>query len=188
MEVFLMTRDEALALLERHLCNISLVRHCLATEAVLRGLAVRRGEDAELWGVAGLLHDLDYETTAEDPARHGLASAELLAGKLPEEALHSIRAHNAEYTGVERVSDLDWLLSAGESLTGLIVAVALVYPERKLAPVKPRSVLKRMGMSGFARTVSRERITDCSRAGCDLSDLVAIALESMQAIAPALGL
>jgi uncharacterized protein len=183
-----MTRDEAHALLERHLCNINLVRHCLATEAVLRALAVSRGEDAELWGIAGLLHDLDYESTAEDPARHGLASAEMLTGLLPEEALHAIRAHNAEYTGVERISDLDWLLSAGESLTGLIVAVALVYPERKLAPVKPRSVLKRMGMSGFARSVSRERITDCSRAGCDLSDLVAIALESMQAIAPSLGL
>jgi predicted hydrolase (HD superfamily) len=183
-----MTRDDAVALLEKHLCNIHLIRHSLAAEAVLRGIAVRRGEDADLWGIAGLLHDLDYESTAEDPARHGLVSAEMLDGLLPEVALHAIRAHNAEYTGVQRDNDLDWLLSAGESLTGLIIAVALVYPERKLAPVKPRSVLKRMGMSGFARSVSRERITDCSRAGCELSDLVAVALESMQAIAPALGL
>jgi uncharacterized protein len=188
MEVSLITRDDAFALLEKHLCNINLIRHSLATEAVLRGLAVRRGEDADLWGIAGLLHDLDYESTAEDPARHGLTTSDMLAGLLPEEALHAIRAHNAEYTGVERESDLDWLLSAGESLTGLIVAVALVYPERKLAPVKPRSVLKRMGMSGFARSVSRERITDCSRAGCDLSDLIEVALQSMQEIAPALGL
>lgn len=184
----MITRDEAFALLERNLCNINLLRHCLATEAVLRGLAPRSGADAELWGITGLLHDLDYETTAEDPARHGLVAAEMLAGRLPEESLHAIRAHNAEHTGVERTSDLDWLLSAGESITGLVVAVALVQPEKRLAPVQPRSVMKRMGMSGFARSVSRERIADCAMAGWELPDLVAVSLSSMQAIAPALGL
>lgn len=184
----MLNRDEAFALLEENLANVNLLRHCLATEAVMRGLARRLGEDQDLWGTAGLLHDVDYESTVDDPANHGLAGADMLEGRLPEAALHSIRSHNAEHTGVERESDLDWLLSAGESVTGLIVATALVYPDRKLASVKPRSVLKRMNVSGFARSVSRERIRDCDRAGLELAEFVSIALDSMKSIAPTLGL
>ena len=184
----MLNRDEAFAFLEDNLANTNLVRHSLATEAVLRGLADRLDEDRDLWGVAGLLHDVDYESTADDPARHGLTGADMLEGKLPEEALHAIRSHNAEHTGVQRESNLDWLLSAGESITGLIVATALVYPDRKLASVKPRSVLKRMNVSGFARSVSRERIRDCDKAGLELAEFVSIALDSMKSIAPTLGL
>ena len=184
----MISRDDAFSLLTENIGNINLVRHCLATEAVMRGLAEDKGEDPELWGVTGLLHDLDYATTADDPARHGLVSASMLEESLPEESLHAIRSHNAEHTGVERVSDLDWLLSAGESITGLIVAVALVYPGRVLEPVKLKSVLKRMNVSGFARSVSRERIRDCSRAGYELRDFAFIALDSMKAISQELGL
>ncbi len=188
MESFLISRDKAFALVTGNIAHMNLVRHCLATEAVMRGLAKDKGEDPDLWGMTGLLHDLDYERTAEDPSRHGLVSAEMLEGSLPESALQAIRSHNAEHNGIERVSDLDWLLSAGESITGLIVAVALVYPGRKLEPVKLKSVLKRMNVSGFARSVSRERIRECSEAGYELRDFASISLDSMKGIADELGL
>ena len=184
----MISRSDAFALLKENISNINLVRHCLATEAVMRGLAEDKGENPELWGITGLLHDLDYAATADDPARHGLVSASMLEESLPEESLNAIRSHHAEHTGAERSSDLDWLLSAGESITGLIVAVALVYPGKKLEPVKLKSVLKRMNVSGFARSVSRERIRDCSNAGYELKDFASIALDSMKAISEDLGL
>jgi putative nucleotidyltransferase with HDIG domain len=182
------SREQALELLEKHLSQLNLRRHCLATEAIMRALADDRGEDPDLWGITGLLHDLDYEETDEDPGRHGTATAEMLEGRLPEEALHAIRAHNAEHTGVERSSDLDHLLAAAESLTGLITAVALVYPGRELAPVKVRSVTKRMGKSGFARSVNRDNIRECAEAGYDLKGFVDISLKAMKSIASELGL
>lgn len=181
-------REEALELLKSKLDNENLVRHSLATEAVMRKLAEDRGENAELWGLAGLLHDLDYEETSEDHSRHGLVTAEILAGRLPEECLQAIRAHNAENNGTERTSDFDHLLAAGESITGLIVAVALVYPDRKLAPVKPKSVTKRMRMTAFARSVPRETIMECEQAGYDLGRFVNLSLDAMKAIAGDIGL
>jgi putative nucleotidyltransferase with HDIG domain len=181
-------RAEALELLETHLGNINLIRHCLASEAVLRALAEDRGEDPDLWGITGLLHDIDYELTSNDPVKHGMVAAEMLADYLPSESIHAIQSHNALHTGIERASDFDHLLAAGESITGLIVAVALVYPDRKLASVKTKSVLKRMNMSAFARSVPRDTIRECSKAGYDLDVFVALALDAMKGIAENIGL
>jgi len=181
-------RKSALELLRNNLSNENLVRHCLATEAVMRKLASDRGEDEDLWGLTGLLHDLDYEKTVENPALHGLVAAEMLSGELPEESLRAIRAHNSEHTGVERESDLDHLLAAGESITGLIVAVALVYPDRRLEPVKIKSVTKRMRMTAFARSVPRETIKECSEAGYELKAFTGLALSAMKDIASDIGL
>lgn len=184
----LINRDNALELLEENLSNRNLIRHCLATEAVMRTLAEDRGQDPDLWGITGLLHDLDYEKTVDVPAKHALLTAEMLTGQLPEESVHAIKSHNYENNGVERASDLDYLLAAGESITGLIVAVALVYPGKKLEPVKLKSVLKRMNMSAFARSVPRETIRDCSKAGYELDEFVRLSLEAMKGIASEIGL
>lgn len=181
-------RSEALTLLRENLDNENLVRHCLATEAVMRALAVDRGEDPDLWGLTGLLHDLDYEMTSDSHERHGLVGAGMLQGRLPEEHLRAIRAHNGENNGVRRETELEHLLAAGESITGLIVAVALVYPDRKLEPVKPKSVTKRMRMTAFARSVPRETIMECEEAGYDLDRFVRIALDAMKGIAGDIGL
>ena len=167
--ITLISRKEALELLEKNLSNRNLIRHCLASEAVMRRLAEDRGEDRDIWGITGLLHDLDYEKTADDPSKHGLVTAEMLEGQLPEESINAIKAHNYENNGVDRVSNLDYLLAAGESITGLIVAVALVYPDKKLQQVKLKSVTKRMKMAAFARSVRRETIKDCSVAGYELN-------------------
>jgi putative nucleotidyltransferase with HDIG domain len=184
----LIDRAEALEMLEKNLGNINLIRHCLASEAVLRALAENRGEDPDLWGITGLLHDIDYELTSDVPETHGMVAAEILADYLPYESIHAIQSHNAENTGVERSSDFDYLLAAGESITGLVVAVALVYPDKKLASVKPKSILKRMNMSAFARSVPRDTIRECSKAGYDLDVFTALALNAMKAIAEDIGL
>lgn len=184
----LINRAEALELLESNLGNINLIRHCLASEAVLRALAEDRGEDIDLWGITGLLHDIDYELTSDEPEKHGMVAADMLTDHLPFESIHAIQSHNALHTGIERGSDFDYLLAAGESITGLIVAVALVYPDRKLASVKPKSVLKRMNMSAFARSVPRDTIRECSKAGYDLDVFVTLALDAMKGIAEDIGL
>ncbi len=184
----MINREKALELLEKNLSNRNLIRHCLAAEAVMRTLAEDRGEDAELWGITGLLHDLDYELTENDHAQHALVTAGMLEGQLPEEAIQAIKSHNYDNNGVERSSDFDYLLAAGESITGLIVAVALVYPDKKIQPVKLKSVLKRMNMTAFARSVPRETIRDCSKAGYELDEFVRLSLEAMKGIASDIGL
>ena len=102
-----------------------LIKHSLATEAIMRALAKKMGKDEELWGIAGLLHDLDFSETKDDPERHALVAAELLAGRLPEDAVLAIKRHNAEMLGLKRETEFDLALTAAETITGLIVATAL---------------------------------------------------------------
>ena len=183
------TRDEAIHLLKEHLKNEKLISHCLATEAIMRALARKMGEDEQLWGLAGLLHDLDYEETGEDSARHGLESAKILEekGVLPLLA-DVIRMHNAENLGLERATLFEHLLACAESITGLIVATALIYPDKKIASVKPKSITKRMKTPSFARAVSRERIMECEKAGIPFNEFVNLSLDAMKGIAGELGL
>jgi putative nucleotidyltransferase with HDIG domain len=183
------SRDDALDLLKKHVSSQSLVRHCVATGAIMADLAESMGEpDPETWEAAGILHDIDMEITDDDHRRHGLVACELLQDMLPKRFLHAIRAHNGDLNGTARESGLDYLLSAAESVTGLISATALIYPDRNLEPVKASSVAKRMGKSGFARNVDRARITECSEAGWDLNDFISLALKAMKRIAHEIGL
>ena len=132
----------------------------------MQALAEKLGESVELWGVVGLLHDLDFEETAGRPAEHGLKTAAILAETdLPPDAITAIKAHNAEVLGVERKSKVDHALTCAESVTGLVVATALVYPDKRLASVKPKSVLKRMKKKDFARRVNRDHIRLCEEIG-----------------------
>ena len=155
----------------------------------MQALAKKLGEDEEQWGVAGLLHDLDFQETADDPDNHGVLSMKMLEGKdLPQDTLHAIQAHNAEYTGVPRASKLDLALTAGETITGLVVATALVYPDKKLASVKPKSITKRMKSPAFARKVNRENIKLCEDLGIPVAEFSGLALTAMQGISDDLGL
>lgn len=182
-------REQALALLEAHVGPDTLKKHCLATEAVMRHLAQRLGHDPETWGLAGLLHDLDYHATKDDMTRHGLVTAEILAHHgVDEEIITAIKAHNAEGLGLIRQTPIDFALTAGETITGLIVAVALVYPDKRLKSVKPSSVVKRMKETHFARTVNREHILLCERLGLTLPEFVQICLAAMVTIDQELGL
>ena len=128
-----MDRGEAYALVTERIPQRNLVNHCVAVECIMEALARRFSlplEDVERWALAGLLHDLDYAETGEDPARHGLVTAEMLAGKVDDEVLHAILAH-AEKAPLESL--MDRALYAADPTTGFIVAAALVRPDKDLA-------------------------------------------------------
>ena len=181
-------RAPVLAEVESRVANENLRRHMLATEAIMRALALRLGEDADVWGLAGLGHDLDTEETEDDFTRHGAVAAETLRSLgLPEEAVHAVLAHNPD-TGVAATERIDIALVAADQLSGLITAAALVRPEKDLAGVKVKSVRKRYREGAFARGVDRESIARCEELGLELDEFFALGLEAMQAVAPDLGL
>jgi hypothetical protein len=183
-----LSREEVLVVVEARVASENLRRHMLATEAIMRALAARLGEDAELWGLAGLAHDLDSEETEDDFTRHGAVAAETLRELgVPEEAVHAVSAHNAA-TGVAAESPFDVALLAADQLSGLITAAALVRPDKDLAGVKLKSLRKRFREGAFARGVDREAIARCDSLGLQLDELMGIGLEAMQGIAPRLGL
>lgn len=167
----------------------SLRKHCLATRAIMEKLAGRLGESKVVWGWAGLLHDLDFEETKDAPERHGLVTAELLAGRgVNGKIVEAIIAHNAEALGRKRETLLDYALSAAETITGLIVAAALVRPDKKLAGVEVQSVRRRMKEKAFARNVNRETILLCEKIGIPLEEFISISLEAMKEISDMLDL
>ena len=181
-------RDEVLALLDERVANENLRRHMLATEAIMRALAARLGEDPEAWGLAGLGHDLDAEQTGDDFARHGREAAELLAAAgAPDDVVHAVAAHNPA-TGVTADGRADVALIASDQLSGLITAAALVRPDRQLAGVQAKSVRKRFREGAFARGVDRASIERCEELGVPLDEFFALGLAAMQGIAAELGM
>ena len=183
----MLDRDQALSLVQEHTPEPHMRHHALASEAVMRALARHLGQDPELWGLTGLLHDLDYPATRDEPARHGIEAAAVLDGRLPEEALCAIRAHNHEHTGVAPAAQLDFALRCGETVTGLVAAAALVRPD-KLTGMAPSSLKKKMKDKAFARSVNRETIKECERLGLDLTAFLALSIEAMQGVAEDIGL
>ncbi len=183
----MISREEALAILKNAVAERSLMQHSLASEAVLAGLARHFGENAEIWGLAGLLHDIDYPQTANDPAQHGLLAAKTLEGRLPEEALQAIRAHNGEMNGTPILSRFDTALRCGETVTGMITAAALVRPTG-IDGMQPSSIKKKMKDKAFAASVNRDVIRECMDIGLALEDFQTIAISAMADRADELGL
>ena len=183
------SREKAFELLKEKLAADHMIKHSLATEAIMRDLAAHFGEDADEWGIAGLLHDLDLETVDDDPATHGKVTVQWLSELgCPETTKQAILAHNAEGLGVPRESRFDYALTCGEQITGLIVATALVMPSKKLADVKAKSVKKRFKDKRFAAKVSRERIAECEKIGFTLEEFIELSLAAMQKTAEPLGM
>ena len=183
-----MTRDEALALLREHIKNENLVKHMFAVEAAMRAYALHFGEDAEKWGLAGLLHDIDYEE-CPDINEHSLRSGEMLAeAGFGEDVVHAVKAHN-EAHGLPREDLLSKALYAVDELTGLIVAVSLVRPSKQIADVKVKSVTKKMKDKSFAAAVDRDELRkSAEELGVEFSEHVGIVLDAMKEIAGDLGL
>ncbi len=183
------TRVEALDLLRATLKSYHLINHSLAAEAVLRAAAGRLGADEEKWGLAGLLHDLDSESMP-DLATHTTDTVAILKEKgVDPEIIEAIRLHNlTAWPGDQRSTIFHYALAAGETITGLIVAAALVIPEKKLALVKAKSVQKRFKEKAFARGADREIIGECELAGIPLADFCQLSLAAMQEIAGEIGL
>src|SRR3990170_5629214 len=187
-----MNRKKALDLLHENMENPNLRRHCYSVEAVMKALARYFKEDEEKWGLVGLLHDGDYEKTRQTPEKHTLMMAEWLkkAGVIDKEILSAILSHNYAHTGQNPPKNkLEWSLFCCDELTGFIVAVALVRPDKKLSSVSVESVLKKWDEKSFAAGVKREQIKECEgRLGIKLPEFIEIALEAMQGISDDLGL
>lgn len=184
----MISREDAINFLNQHIQNANMIKHCLASEAVLRAIALKLGQNPEEWGMAGLLHDIDSEITHGDPSQHGPYAAGMLAGMLSPEAINAIVMHNEMATGKERATVFQHALAAGETITGLIMATALVYPDKKLVPVKTKSITKRMKEKAFAASVNRETILECELIGIPIQDFAELSLAAMQEISDELGL
>jgi len=184
-----MDRPEALDLVNSWTTNQNLIKHMLCVEACMRGLARYFKEDENLWGVTGLIHDADYES---NPTEHPwILVKELEKNQENQAMIQAIKSHAWQWSekSPEPISQMDWSLYTCDELSGLIVAAALVRPDRKLASVTVESVLKKFPDKSFAKGVHREHITLCEeKLGIKLPDFVGICLSSIQTISDALGL
>ncbi len=183
----MISREIAVKLLNDNIQNANMIKHCLASEAVLRAIALKLNQNPEEWGMAGLLHDIDVEITHADPHKHGPFAAGMLDELLPPDAVDAIVMHNEVATGKARSTVFQHALAAGETITGLIMATALVYPDKKLASVKTKSITKRMKEKAFAASVKRENILECELIGIPINDFAELALSAMQQISDDLG-
>ncbi len=183
-----MTRDEALALVREYVKNENLVKHMLSVEAAMRFYAAKFGEDADLWALAGLLHDFDWEihpTLAEHPQ----AGEPILRQRgVPEEIIRAVLSH-ADHTGIPRQTRMEKALYACDEVTGLVTAVALVRPSRSLLDLEASSVKKKWKDKTFAAGANRAEIEKAAAEfGLDLWEHVGNVILAMRAIAPELGL
>ncbi len=181
-----MDRTQAFELLTTHLKNRNLVKHCLSVEACMRAMAARLGHDPEPWGLAGILHDLDYELTEKSPERHTTETVKILEplGLAPE-VIHAIQAHAGK---VPCQSPMDWAIYSLDPLTGLIIAATLMHPTKKIKSIDLEFVQRRYKEKSFARGARREEIEKCSELGLPLDEFIDICLKAMQGIDVQLGL
>lgn len=185
-----MTRDKALGLVRQYVKNENSIKHMLATEAIMKALARHFNEDEEIWGLAGLLHDLDMEIVdyRTNPEKQGMVGAKMLEKMGVDTVItNAIRAHN-EATGKTRDNLIEKAIYAVDCLTGLIVASTLVLPSKKIGDLSPENVLNRFKEKSFAKGARRDAIASCSEINLSLEDFVKIGLEAMQNIAQDLGL
>jgi putative nucleotidyltransferase with HDIG domain len=181
-----MNRDEALTLVKEHLKKDNLVNHCLGVEVCMRAFALRFGEDVDKWGLAGLLHDLDYQYTLDDPDNHTLQTMELLKPyNLPGDILNAIKAHNDK---APLESKMDIALYSIDPTSGFIVACALMHPSKKLENVNLKRMKKRFKEKAFAKGANRKQMQECVKMDVELDDFLTTCLAAMREIAPELGL
>lgn len=183
-----MEREKALTAIKEKVKNENLVKHMLATEAIMRALARHFGENEDEWGLTGLLHDIDVEMTAGDMSVHSRMSADMAREMGASEAIaHAILCHNERH-GVLFETRLDRALFCVDPLTGLITAAALVRPNKDLAGLEAKSVRKRFKEKSFAAGANREHIARCSEIGLELDEFIELGLVAMKGVASDLGL
>lgn len=189
-------REQAYHLLTKYLSNKNLLKHCLACEGAMKALFDHLHpegsiQEREVWGITGLLHDVDYELAqnTDQLDQHGLLIFEKEPGVIPPVIEHAIKAHNFENTGVNPESDMDWAIAIVDGLTGFIVSCALIHPERSLNPLTVEFVTKRLSQPAFSRNVRRDIIELCeSKLGISHDEFIATTLTAMKGIHADLGL
>jgi predicted hydrolase (HD superfamily) len=185
-----MIRQNAYTLLTKYLHNKNLTKHCLATEATMKAIykhvtpsSQQTEEDEQKWGITGLLHDADYELAQQKPEKHGLLLFEKEKNTFPPDIAHAIQSHNYQHTKVLPQSSMDWAITTCDQLTGLIVAAALVHPEKKLAPLTDDFIINRFNEKSFARGANRTTIALCQdKLGIPLKEFIHLTLQAMKAI------
>jgi predicted hydrolase (HD superfamily) len=182
-----MTREQAIKLLETHVQNQNLRRHCLAVGAAMKALANKLGGNQEEWEILGIIHDSDWEETKDTPEKHTLLTLQRVN---EEPYTHALESHNAKLTTLATLEGpMEWALECCDELTGFIVACALVLPSKKIADLSVESILKKFPKKEFAKPVDRNQIMQCEeKLGIPLPEFVQITLQSMQQIAPIIGL
>ena len=178
-----MDRDRTIEFLRQHVKTEMLMKHLYTLEAAMRGYALKYGEDADRWGIAGLLHDFDWEI-CPTPEDHPNFGAKILGDHgYPEDMVRAVLTHG-EHTGIPRESLMEHTLFAVDELSGFIRAVALVRPSKSLDDVTPRSVRRKMKDKGFAKDVSRDDIVKgAEELNVDLDEHISFIVESMKPIA-----
>lgn len=189
-----MTRQEAFQTLQVYVKAPNLIRHHLAVEAAMRAIAryhsahTKNQVNEEMWALAGLLHDADYELTRNTPEKHTLYLEERIGNSLPKEVMYAIKAHNYKYTNVAPVSAMDWALYTCDELTGFVIASALIQKDKKLSSVSVEFIQKKLKDESFAKSVDRAQIYACEQSlKVPAAAYIGIVLSSMQAIATTLG-
>lgn len=184
-----MNREDALKAIRENVKNENLVKHMLATEAIMKALARKFGEDEEVWGLTGLLHDIDVELTRGDMETHSKLGAEMVRKLgVSEEIAHAVECHNQAHKTPFN-NRMDKAIYCCDPLTGLITATAFVYPEKKISLVGAQSVEKRFRQPKFAAGANREQMSACKELlELELEEFIGIGLEAMKSIAADLGL
>lgn len=181
-----LTRQTAYDLVEREIGRGNLLKHILAVEAGMRTVAQHLGEDADYWGLVGLVHDLDYNKTKDDPSRHSYLTTDWLAEyNLPDEMVHAINAHPGHVPCKTR---LDWALYSVDPTTGFVVACALMHPDKNLDAIDAAFMMRRFGEKRFAAGAERENIAACSNLDIELEEFLLLVREGMLTIREELGL
>jgi len=184
-----MNREEAITLIRKYIKNENLIKHSIASGAVMKDLALRLNEDKEKWEITGILHDIDVELTSSDLKTHTHKAVEILReNMIASDIIEAIKMHNPLAWDILSDNPYHIALRAGETITGLIIATALVYPEKKLANVKAESVLKRFKDKRFAVGADRNTISEITKLNISLEEFVSISLKAMQGVAGELGL
>lgn len=184
----MLDREHGYELLTKYLRNENLIKHSLAVEAILKDMAKYLNEDEELWGIVGLLHDLDYEYTKDDPEKHATIAAQILDGLTSKEVTHAIESHNYQHTNQVPETLLDKSLIAADTVSGLVIATALVIPSKKLADVELKTLLHKFRDKSFAKGCNRKKIELCEDVGIELEDFLTLSLKSLKRISDSLDL
>jgi len=188
-------KEQANQLLDKYIKDEIVKMHCWESEAIMRALARHFNEEEEIWGIIGLLHDIDWDLTKNNPKEHTVKAVDILkqagASNFLIETIVS-HGYGSELCGINqdkaRTTKIQHALAAAETLTGLIIASALVQPDKKLASVKLESLKKKFKTKAFAAKCDREIIMECEKIGLSLDEFLAIGLKALQGISEKLGL
>lgn len=183
-----MDRKTALEELKLRIENENMIKHSLAVEAIMRKLALHFNEYENLWGITGLVHDIDYERIMGDMSLHGKMGGDILEALNADETIvYAVRAHNPA-NNIPRRRKIDKALYCADPMSGLIIACALILPDKKLKDVDVEFIINRFHQKGFARGANREQIATCSEIGLSLEEFTSLSLDALKEISDELGL